>query len=64
MREGRRARLQAEILDVVVRRVRTHLLDDLRGRAELETLLDRASRREIDPWEAADAILRSGTLAE
>src|SRR3989440_7904925 len=59
----RRARLRAEILDLVVQRVRRRLLDDIHGRDEFEALLARAARREIDPYEAANAIIRSGTLA-
>jgi LAO/AO transport system kinase len=61
--ERRRARLRAEILDLVVQRVRRHLLDDVRGRDEFESLLDRAARREIDPYEAANALIQSSTLA-
>jgi LAO/AO transport system kinase len=61
--ERRRARLRAEILDLVVQRVRRRLLDDVHGRDEFESLLDRAAKREIDPYEAANAIIQSGTLA-
>jgi len=62
--ERRRARLRAEILDLVLGRVRGRLLDDIHGRDELEALLDAAARRDLDPYEAANAIMRSGALAE
>jgi len=64
LRERRRARLRAEILDLVMLRVRARLLDDMHGRDELEDLLDRVAARDLDPYTAANTIMRSGTLAE
>ena len=61
--EGRRrARLRAEILDLVMLGVRARLLDDARGRGELENLLDQVDARALDPYAAANTIMRSGTL--
>ncbi len=64
LRERRRARLRVEILDLVTLRVRARLLDDMRGRGELEGLLDQVGARELDPYAAANTIMRSGTLVE
>ena len=61
--EGRRrARRRAEILDLVMLGVRARLLDDARGRGELENLLDQVDARALDPYAAANTIMRSGTL--
>ncbi len=54
----RRQRLRAEILDLVMSRVRARLLDDMAGRDQFDDLLDRAMAREIDPYEAADTIMQ------
>jgi len=59
----RRARLHAEIMELVLGRVRTRLHDDLRGRHEFESLLDRIQARELDPYQAVDTLLDSGALA-
>jgi len=64
LEQRRRARLRAEILDLVMSRVRARLFDDVRGRDELEDLLDRAYARDLDPYDAAHAIMRSGALTE
>jgi LAO/AO transport system kinase len=61
--ERRRQRLRAEILDLVLGRVQRTLVDDLRGRRTFDHILDRATAREIDPYQAANAILQSGLLA-
>ena len=58
--ERRRARLQAEILDQVVGAVRAQLVEDIRGRATFEQVVASASSREIDPYEAARRLLKSG----
>lgn len=58
-----RKRLRAEILELVMQRVRARLNQDVQGRAELETLLDRTIARQIDPYEATNSIMESGTLA-
>jgi LAO/AO transport system kinase len=55
----RRARLRAEILDLAMGRLRAQLLGTVDGREQLDDLVDRALRREIDPYAAADAILSS-----
>ena len=60
--ERRRQRLRAEILDLVLGRVQRTLVDDLRGRRTFDHILDRATAREIDPYQAANAILQSGLL--
>jgi len=59
----RRARLHAEIMELVLGRVRSRLHDDLRGRHEFESLLDRTQARELDPYQAVDTLLGSGALA-
>lgn len=60
----RRERLRAEMLEVVMGRVRTRLLEDFKGRDRFDALLDRVTAREIDPYEAAATIMRSGTLTQ
>ena len=47
---------------LVMERVQRALLEDIRGRATFDALLDRAAAREIDPYQAANAILQSGVL--
>lgn len=58
----RRERLRTEIIGLVMARVRAQLLDDMRGRDQFDTLLDRVTAREIDPYEAANAIMRPDAL--
>ncbi len=61
--ERRRRRLRTEVMELVMSRVRARLSDDVHGRDEFESLLDRTLAREIDPYEAAGTIMDSGTLA-
>jgi hypothetical protein len=42
--------------------VQRALLDDIRGRAAFDAVLDRAAARELDPYQAAAAILQSGVV--
>jgi LAO/AO transport system kinase len=64
LEQRRRARLRMEILDLVMARVRARLLNDVRGRDELEGLLDRVYARDLDPYAASHTIMRSGALTE
>jgi len=59
LEKRRRARLQAEILALAMGRLRAQLLGTINGREHLDELVDRALRREIDPYSAADAVLSS-----
>jgi LAO/AO transport system kinase len=59
LEQRRRERLQAEILDLALGRLRAQLLGTINGREQLDALVDRALRREIDPYDAADAVLSS-----
>lgn len=59
LEKRRRARLQAEILALAMGRLRAQLLGTIKGREHLDELVDRALRREIDPYSAADAVLSS-----
>ncbi len=59
LEKRRRARLQAEILALDMGRLRAQLLGTINGREHLDELVDRALRREIDPYSAADAVLSS-----
>jgi LAO/AO transport system kinase len=49
--------VEAELLEVLKQKIAQQLLDDLRQKGELDTMLEKILTREIDPYSAADKII-------
>jgi LAO/AO transport system kinase len=54
----RRARSESRLRELVSERLMTHLERQILGAGELSVLVDRVASREIDPYTAADQLLR------
>jgi LAO/AO transport system kinase len=52
-----RVNVEAEFLEVLKQKIAQQLLDDLRQKGKLDTMLKRILAREIDPYSAADKII-------
>jgi LAO/AO transport system kinase len=55
--DRRRDNLRGEVFDLATARAKKHLERSVHGNAELERLLERVHRRELDPLSAVRAIM-------
>lgn len=55
--ERRRVRYEAELLEIIRKRLMTMIFDEERFKEKVETLLDLIQQKEMDPYSAADEIL-------
>ena len=54
----RRLRYEAELIEIIRKRLMNFIFDELTFKGKIESLLDQISRKEVDPYTAADRILK------
>jgi putative protein kinase ArgK-like GTPase of G3E family len=57
MEEQRRRRYEAELVEIIRKRLMNYIFDEDRLKETIDRLLDQISRRKTDPHTAADEIL-------
>jgi LAO/AO transport system kinase len=55
--ERRKARYQAELVEIIRKRLMTLIFDEDKFKGRIESLLERIQQKEMDPYSAADEIL-------
>ena len=60
LEERRRKRYEAEMIEIIKRRLMAFIIDEPKLREKMSSLVDKILRKEVDPYTAADEIL--GTL--
>jgi putative protein kinase ArgK-like GTPase of G3E family len=53
----RRLRYEAELVEIIRKRLMNFIFDESTFKGKVETLIDKISKKEIDPYSAADEIL-------
>jgi len=54
----RRLRYEAELIEIIRKRLMNFIFDELTFKGKVESLLDQISRKEVDPYTAAEKILK------
>lgn len=54
----RRLRYEAELIEIIRKRLMNFIFDESTFKGKIESLLDQISRKEVDPYTAADKILK------
>ena len=53
----RRQRYEAELIEIIRKRLMNFIFDESTFKGRVESLIDKISKREVDPYTAADEIL-------